>query len=141
MTAPDAIRDRLVELSTPARIEVCARMRPGAPTEVGEATKRSLRCLARRHEALSVEIAELDAAIHELCVAENPALLGACGVGPEVAAALLIAAGTTPNGCATRHHSQRCADRVQSKHHRAKPPGTASTAAGTATRTTPCGGS
>ncbi len=48
VTAPDGLRDRLVDLSTPARIEVCARMRSGAPTEVGEATKRSLRCLARR---------------------------------------------------------------------------------------------
>ncbi len=96
VTAPDGLRDRLVGLSARARIEVCARMRPGAPTEVGEATKRSLRCLARRHDALTVEIAELDAAIHELCVAENPALLGACGVGPEVAAALLVAAGDNP---------------------------------------------
>lgn len=96
VTAPDALRDRLVELTTAARIEMCARMRPGAVTEPGEATKRSLRCLARRHEALAAEIAELDEAIYELCVAQNPALLGARGVGPEVAAALLIAAGDNP---------------------------------------------
>jgi transposase len=96
-TAPDGLRDRLFGLSTRARIELCARMRPGAVTEVGEATKRSLRCLARRHEALTAEIAELDDAIHELCIAVNPALLGARGVGPEVAAALLIAAGDNPD--------------------------------------------
>ncbi len=97
VTAPDELRDRLVELSTTTRIELCARMRPGAVTEPGEATKRSLRCLARRHEALANEIAELDAAIHELCATENPALLGARGVGPEVAAALLVAAGDNPD--------------------------------------------
>ncbi len=97
VTAPDELRDRLVELSTTARIKLCARMRPGAVTEPGEATKRSLRCLARRHEALSNEIAELDAAIYELCATENPALLGARGVGPEVAAALLVAAGDNPD--------------------------------------------
>ena len=73
-------------------------MRPGVPTEVGEATKLSLRCLAHRHEALTAEIDEFDAAIHELCVAENPAPLGARGVGPEVAAALLSRRATTPNG-------------------------------------------
>jgi hypothetical protein len=77
-------------------------MRPGAPTEVTEATKQSLRCLARRHEALTIEIGELDAAIHELCIALNPALLGARGVGPETAAALLIAAGDNPE----RMHSE-----------------------------------
>ena len=96
VTAPDGIRDRLVELTTATRIEACARMRPGALSDGGEATKRALRCLARRHEALAAEIAELDEAIHELCVAQNPALLGARGVGPEVAAALLTAAGDNP---------------------------------------------
>ena len=96
VTAPDGIRDRLVELTTAARIETCARMRLGALSDGGEATKRALRCLARRYEALAAEIAELDEAIHALCVAQNPALLGARGVGPEVAAALLIAAGDNP---------------------------------------------
>ena len=53
-------------------------------------------CLARRHQYLAAEITELDEAIHELCVAQNTALLGARGVGDEVAAALLIAAGDNP---------------------------------------------
>lgn len=96
ITAPNELREQLINLNTTARIAHCARFRPGAVTEPGEATKQSLRCLARRHQALRSETAELDQALHKLCVATNPALLGALGVGPEVAAALLIAAGDNP---------------------------------------------
>ncbi len=96
VTAPEDLRVRLVKLTPTARIELCSRFRPGGPTEPGGALKRSLRCLARRCQALTVEIGELDEAIVELCAAANPGLLGARGVGPEVAAALLIAAGDNP---------------------------------------------
>lgn len=67
-----------------------------------EATKRTLRCLGRRHQALTVELAELDGAIGQLCAAENPALLAARGVGPDVASSLLVAAGDNPE----RMHSE-----------------------------------
>jgi transposase len=97
VTAPSELRDQLVSLKTAARVEKCARMRPGALTEPGEATKRSLRSLARRYQNLKTEIAELDEAINTLCVAENPALLGVRGVGSEVASALLVAAGDNPD--------------------------------------------
>jgi transposase len=49
--------------------------------------------LALRHQALSGEIAVLDAQLAELCAAVNPALLAAPGVGTEVAASLLVTAG------------------------------------------------
>ena len=52
--------------------------------------------LARRHQALTAEIDELDAELLALCEQANPALLGACGVGAETAAALLAAAGDNP---------------------------------------------
>jgi len=61
-----------------------------------EATKRSLQSLARRHQALTAEIDQLEAAIAELCAQANPALLGAVGVGFDVAATLLVAAGDNP---------------------------------------------
>ena len=96
VTAPEDLRSRLVKLTPAARIGLCARFRPGGPTEKGEALKRSLRCLARRCQALTAEICELDEAIVELCATVNPGLLGARGVGPETAAALLIAAGDNP---------------------------------------------
>ena len=56
----------------------------------------TLRCLARRHQALTAEIDELDEAIGQLCALASPALLAARGVGPEVASALLVAAGDNP---------------------------------------------
>jgi len=67
-----------------------------APTDPTEATKRSLRLLARRHQALSAEITELDKYIAEVRADANPALVAADGVGPEVASALLVAAGDNP---------------------------------------------
>lgn len=96
VTAPDELRTRLRSVGTDARVEICAGFRPGAATDPGEATKRSLRCLARRHRELSAEIAELDEAITALCTEVNPALLGARGVGTDVASALLVAAGDNP---------------------------------------------
>ena len=45
---------------------------------------------------LSAEIDELDAQLAGLCAAINPALLAARGVGPEVAATLLVTAGDNP---------------------------------------------
>ncbi len=96
VTAPDDLRERLRGLDTDGRVEVCARFRVGVVLDPVEATKRTLRCLARRHQALTVELAELDDAIGQLCATENPALLAARGVGPEVASALLVAAGDNP---------------------------------------------
>ena len=85
---------------TTAGIGPCWRGCPGSARSSGSASRApfpsALRCLDRRHQHLTVEIGELDDAMHELCVAENAALLGACGVGAEVAAALLIAAGDNP---------------------------------------------
>ncbi|WP_083769171.1 transposase [Acidimicrobium ferrooxidans] len=62
----------------------------------GAATTLALVTLARRHQALEREIAELDHAIARLCSEVNPALVAAPGVGPEVASALVVAAGDNP---------------------------------------------
>lgn len=97
LTAPDRLRSRLRNLDTDARVAVCARFRTADVTDPGEATKAALRTLARRHEQLSAEIAALDTQIAQLCAAISPALLAATGVGPEVAANLLVAAGDNPH--------------------------------------------
>ena len=55
-----------------------------------------LRHLARRYRALDTEIAQLEGEIRRLCAKANPALLTAKGVGPDTAAALLVAAGDNP---------------------------------------------
>ncbi|MCY4517038.1 MAG: IS110 family transposase [Acidimicrobiaceae bacterium] len=93
VTAPDRLRSRLRGLDTDQRVAVCSRFRTGETTDPGEATKLAVGSLARRHLELSAEIA---AQLAALCAAINPALLAAHGVGPEVAATLLAAAGANP---------------------------------------------
>ena len=56
----------------------------------------ALRHLARRYQALDTEIAQLNIEIRRLCAKANPALLAAKGVGPDTAAALLVAASDNP---------------------------------------------
>jgi transposase len=97
VTAPDSVKHRLKALSTRQAVEVCAQMRPGAAADVTTAAARTaLRALARRHQALTAEIDSLDAELTGLCEKANPALLQACGVGTEVASALLVAASDNP---------------------------------------------
>lgn len=76
---------------------MCARFRTGDVADHAEATKAAPRTLARRHRELSTEIDTLDGQIAHLCAAVNPALLVAHGVGPEVAATLLVTAGDNPH--------------------------------------------
>ncbi len=84
-------------LDTIVRVATCARFRGAEVSEPAEATKVALRTLARRHLELSAEIDVLDGQIAHLCAAVNPALLAAHGVGPEVAATLLVSAGDNPH--------------------------------------------
>ena len=97
VTGPDQLRARLRDLNTAQRVTVCARLRTVDVTDPSDATKAALRTLARRHLDLSAEIETLDTQIAQLCAAINPALLAARGVGPEVAATLLVTAGDNPH--------------------------------------------
>lgn len=97
VTAPDQLRARLRHLDTDDRVALCARFRASDLADHAEATKAALRTLARRHLDLSAEIDTLDNQIAHLCAAINPALLAAPGVGAEVAATLLVAAGDNPH--------------------------------------------
>lgn len=97
VTAPDGLRSRLEDLDTDARVPVCARFRTGDVSDPAEATKSALRTLARRHQDLTDEVHALDAQIARLCAEINPALLAARGIGPEVAATLLVSAGDNPH--------------------------------------------
>jgi transposase len=96
VTAPEPIRESLGGLSSRKRIEHCAKFHRSTGTDPVSANRSALRCLARRYEALGAEIVELDQAISDLCVLTNSALMGANGVGLEVAATLLVAAGDNP---------------------------------------------
>ena len=97
VTAPEALKDQLSGHRGGALIDACARLRPATTADpLLAAAKTALRSLARRHQALSAEIAALHGELRALCAAANPALLAAHGVGPATAAALLIAAGDNP---------------------------------------------
>ena len=79
-----------------AQVKVCARFRAGTAQTTAAYAKRALRYLARRYQNLDTEITQVDKQIRGLCARANPALLAAYGVGPDTAAALLVAAGDNP---------------------------------------------
>jgi transposase len=93
ITAPDQIRQQLRSMSPAKLIRTCAGFRPGPCDGVEAATKIALRSLARRVQALQVEIAELAAEIARLTGQAAPELLELFGVGSEVASTLLVTAG------------------------------------------------
>ena len=96
VTAPAELREQLRLFSGHDLIETLAGMRPGSITTPTAATKMTLRSLARRHQFLSEEIATLNAELERLTQEAAPQLCAIKGVGPDVAGALLVAAGDNP---------------------------------------------
>jgi transposase len=97
VTAPEQLRHRLRGLSTKELVAVAARFRLGDdPHDVAAATKFALRSVARRYQALSAEIAELDAQLDRLVRQVAPQLVCLAGIGTDHAATLLIVAGDNP---------------------------------------------
>jgi transposase len=95
VTAPDELRSRLRGLVVKELIITCANLRPDRADAATPATATTiaLRSLARRHQQLSTEIADLDELLEPLVAAINPGLLAANGVGADVAGQLLVTAG------------------------------------------------
>jgi transposase len=97
VTAPDELRNRLRGLSTKELVSVAARFRLGDdPRDVPTATKLALRSVARRYEALSAEIDELEAHLDRLVAQVAPGLVSLPGIGTDAAATLSIVAGDNP---------------------------------------------
>ncbi len=96
VTAPDDLRATLNGATLKVTMNVCSRLRPAASQSPREACKLSLRSTARRWQHLNVEIADLTTAIASITATAAPQLLDLFGVGPDVAAALLITAGGNP---------------------------------------------
>ena len=97
VTAPEDLLNRLRGLSTKELVSVAARFRlAGGPSDVPAATKFALRSVARLYEALSAEIADLDAHLGPLVAQVAPELVALPGIGTDSAATLLIAAGDNP---------------------------------------------
>ena len=85
------------ELTTKKLVTVAARMRPGQDLDdVETATKFALRSVARRHLALSEEIAELDARLERLVAEAAPELISLPAIGTDHAATLLLTVGDNP---------------------------------------------
>jgi transposase len=100
LTAPEQLLKRLRGLSTKELVSVAGRFRlADGPRDVPTATRFALRSVARRYEALSEEIAELEAHLDRLVAQAVPELVSLAGIGTENAARLLIVAlKTTPRG-------------------------------------------
>ena len=97
VTAPEQLRQRLRGLSTMELVSVAARFRLGDDLrDVPSATKFALRSVARRYEALSAEIAELEAHLDRLVAQVAPELVSLAGIGTDNAATLLTVAGDNP---------------------------------------------
>src|SRR5216110_1668955 len=92
VTAPDRLREELRVLPTGALLERCSRLRRSSTAGPDElATRLVLRSLARRIEAATAEAAQLEGEILAHVRALVPALLDEAGVGPIVAAQLIVA--------------------------------------------------
>ena len=92
VTAPDQLREELRRLPTGRLLERCRRLRRSSSASADElATRLVLRSLAHRIEAATLEAAELEQEILAHVRALTPQLLDEPGVGPIVAAQLIVA--------------------------------------------------
>jgi transposase len=97
VTAPAELREQLRKLPARRLVRAAARLDPGELTTPTAAAKLALRALAGRHLALDAEVAMLDAELDRLTATAGPGLRALFAVGPENAAALLLAAGDDPD--------------------------------------------
>jgi len=91
VTAPEEVRSLYAGLSGEGRIRAIAASRPG------DACRRALRMMARDWLAAKKRADGLEREIGLLVRESFPALAGAVGVGPIVAARLIAAAGSNPD--------------------------------------------
>jgi transposase len=97
ITAPDELREPLADLTTKQAVARCARIRRSGGLDTVAATRKALRTLARRWQALDAEVRELDQDLKRLTAQAAPRLLAESGIGRETAAKLLIVAGDHPD--------------------------------------------
>lgn len=95
--ADPALRESLTGLSNPRLIRMCSELEPMAGLAPETAARYTLRLLARRIQHLTEEINDLTTRTTATIAACAPGLPDRYGVGPDTAAALLVAAGDTPD--------------------------------------------
>ena len=94
VNAPARLRDRYRQLGEAKLVAALAATRPDQFQDPDEAdTIAALRSLARRHQHLGEEIADLEARMLTRATRANPALMAIKGIGAVVGAQLLITAG------------------------------------------------
>ena len=96
VTAPTELREQLDGLSTPKLVGAAVVLEPGTLVTPTAATMLALCSLAGRYQHLDAEIKALTGKLDQLTAKTAPALRALHGVGPDSAAALLIAAGDNP---------------------------------------------
>jgi transposase len=96
VAADPALRESLSGLSSRVLIRHCAQLQAGLPSDAASAAAYTMRLLARRILELTAEIHDLNQRITHAVNRHTPKLLQRPGVGPDCAAALLIAAGDNP---------------------------------------------
>ena len=94
--ADDQVRSRFEGLSVARLTAEAAALRPRPTDTVRYSTLFAIRTLARRVASLDDELDELNAVMRPLVDRAAPGLLGMYGVGYDVAAKLLVAAGDNP---------------------------------------------
>lgn len=94
VSAPEQLRVKLAGLSRKDLVRACSTLRDRAADDVvTAATKDAARSLAHRVRDLSVEADRIESRMLALAADYAPELLAVYGVGPDVAATLLIVAG------------------------------------------------
>jgi len=96
VTAPAELREQLRGQPADRLAQAAAQLRPGPIVTTTAATKLALRLLGERYRALGAELVAVDAELDRLTARAAPALRQLCGVGAEIAGALLVAAGDNP---------------------------------------------
>ncbi len=102
VTAEDEVRADYRRYEGEKLVAILARTRPAAGHGPAQVARGSLKRLATRHQDFSVEIAGVDAHLERIVRQLNPALLAVTGVGPLVAASLLVTIGENPERIGTK---------------------------------------
>lgn len=95
-TAPEAIRAQLRHLPLKKKVGMCERWRPGRDYTPVNAAKRAMLSVARRWQALDLEVREFDGHLKVILDEIAAPLLAKYGVGYETAGQLLVTAGDNP---------------------------------------------
>lgn len=137
--APAVLCEQVAGLDRTALIRTLARLRPGDDlSRPLPATRAALGRLARRHQTMDTEIAELDSETGPPVAQAAPALLELFGVGPGTAGQLLASAGDNPERMRSEGASTHLAGVAPiPAPSSGRPIATASTEAATGPRTTP----